>query len=742
MAAGLNAPTAMAFAPDGRLFVCEQAGRLRVIKDGVLLAAAFVTLTVNSSGERGLLGVAFDPDFASNQYVYLYYTATAPAIHNRVSRFTANGDTALSGSETVILELNNLSSATNHNGGAIHFGPDGKLYIAAGENANSANSQTLVNLLGKILRINPDGSIPLDNPFYNTTSGANQAIWALGLRNPFTFAFQAGTGRMFINDVGNSSWEEINEGIAGSNYGWPNTEGYTTDPAYRSPLHAYPHSSGACAITGGAFYGASPPQFPAEYAGMYFFNDYCAGWIRKFDPATGAVTTFATGISSPVDLKVGPDGNLYYLARGSGLYRIFSTSTQAPLITTQPVNQIVTVGQPASFSVAASGASPLSYQWQRDSVDIPGATASTYSINSAASGDNGAQFRCVVTNSYGSATSNAATLTVTSNSAPTATIVTPAAGTTYRAGQTISYSGTGSDPQDGSLPASAYAWWVDFYHEDHFHPAAPRTTGSTSGSFTIPTSGETSANVWYRIYLEVKDSGGLTNVTYRDILPLKVTLTLASSPSGLQLTLDGQPVTAPYSVQGVVGMTRTLGAVTPQVLNGTAYGFVSWSDGGAATHNISTPSSNTTYTATFRAVGLLGTYFDDPDLTAVRFQRVDPQVNFNFGAVPPDSRITDDGSYSIRWTGQIRTPNRQGTYTFYTTSDDGVRVWVNGRLIIDTWTTPVPAEVSGQIGLKRNRSYSIQIEYCNRGGAGLVSLSWSPPSLVKEVIPPDRLSPQ
>src|SRR6185436_11121568 len=161
--------------------------------------------------------------------------------HNRVSRFFASGDVALPGSEAVILELNDLSSATNHNGGALHFGPDGKLYIAVGENANSANAQTLDNLLGKILRLNPDGTIPLDNPFYNTAAGVNRAIWALGLRNPFTFDFQPGTGRMFINDVGQSSWEEINDGIAGSNYGWPATEGYTSTPPYRGPLHAYGH---------------------------------------------------------------------------------------------------------------------------------------------------------------------------------------------------------------------------------------------------------------------------------------------------------------------------------------------------------------------------------------------------------------------------------------------------------------------------------------------------------------------
>ena len=157
VASGLSSPTTMQFAPDGRLFISEQGGRLRVVKDGALLPTPFLTVTVNSSGERGLLGIAFDPAFASNHFVYVYYTATSPAVHNRVSRFTANGDVAVAGSELVIFDLDNLSSATNHNGGAIAFGPDGKLYVAVGENANSANAQSMTTVLGKILRINKDG---------------------------------------------------------------------------------------------------------------------------------------------------------------------------------------------------------------------------------------------------------------------------------------------------------------------------------------------------------------------------------------------------------------------------------------------------------------------------------------------------------------------------------------------------------------------------------------------------------
>jgi len=326
--------TAMAFAPDGRLFVCQQGGQLRVIKNGVLLSTPFVSLTVDSSGERGLLGIAFDPNFATNHYLYGYYTVATSPIHNRVSRFTAAGDTAAPGSEIVILNLDNLSSATNHNGGAIHFGPDGKLYIGVGENANGANAQSLSNLLGKMLRINADGTIPPDNPFYNTATGNNRAIWALGLRNPFTFAFQPGTTRLFINDVGESTYEEINDGIAGSNYGWPITEGPTSNSAFRGPIYFYGHGTNnvtGCAIVGAAFYNPPVPQFPSSYSGKYFFADLCNGWIRVFDPSAGTATGFATGIVNPVDLHVGPDGALYYLARGSGgqVFRISALPAQA-----------------------------------------------------------------------------------------------------------------------------------------------------------------------------------------------------------------------------------------------------------------------------------------------------------------------------------------------------------------------------------------------------------------------------
>jgi len=204
VATGFQSPTTMEFAPDGRIFVAEQAGKLRVVKAGRLLATPALDISgrVDSSGERGLLGVAFDPNFSQNGFVYLYYTiraTTREPAHNRVVRFTASGHRLLPATEKLLLRLNNLSTRTNHNGGAIHFGQDGKLYVAVGENANTNNAQTFGNLLGKMLRINKDGTIPSDNPYFanDNVVGKNKAIWARGLRNPYSFAVQPGTGRIY-----------------------------------------------------------------------------------------------------------------------------------------------------------------------------------------------------------------------------------------------------------------------------------------------------------------------------------------------------------------------------------------------------------------------------------------------------------------------------------------------------------------------------------------------------------------
>ncbi|MFL5328045.1 MAG: PQQ-dependent sugar dehydrogenase [Gemmataceae bacterium] len=433
--------TAMEFSPTDLLFVLEQGGTCKVYacsgSTWVLQQSNFFAdqlLSVNSSGERGLLGVAFDPNYASNHFVYFYHTTSTTPIHNRVIRVTANaaGDKALAGTQVTLLDLDNLSSATNHNGGSIHFGVDGKLYIAVGENANGANSQSSANLLGKMLRMNPDGSIPTDNPFYNTFTGQNRLIWAMGLRNPFTFTFRPNTSQMYINDVGEVTWEEINVGAAGANYGWNTTEGafnQASFPQFTEPLLYYNHSNATAnstgsnytgsAITGGAFYNPTNYKYPQAYVGDYFYADYVSSWIKRYDIATNTVTDFATSAGSVVDLKVGTDGALYFLARGSSIVGFATyTGTAPPYVVTDPANQSKAIGQSATFTVTAGGPGTLSYQWQRNGVNITGATSSSYTIPSVAASDNNTMYRVVLTNASGSAMSATATLSITGLPAP------------------------------------------------------------------------------------------------------------------------------------------------------------------------------------------------------------------------------------------------------------------------------------------------------------------------------------
>lgn len=565
--AGLSNATAMELAPDGRIFVCQQDGSLRVIKNGVLLATPFLSLTVDSTGERGLLGITFDPNFATNNFLYVYYTVPGSPPHNRVSRFTANGDVVVAGSELQILNLENLS-ATNHNGGAIHFGPDGKLYIAVGENAVQSNSQTLGNRLGKILRINSDGTIPTDNPFYGTATGDNRSIWALGLRNPFTFAFQPGTARMFINDVGASSFEEINDGIAGSNYGWPTTEGPTSNPNFRSPLFWYGHGNGpttGCAITGGAFYNPAVNQFPASYTGKYFFAELCSGWIRVFNPADGNATDFASGINVPVDLKVAADGSLYYLARGTGaVFRVqFSGGNgTAPSITSHPASQSFLEGQPVTFTVGASGSAPLSYQWQRNQVNISGANASSYNIVTASPSDNGARYRCVVTNAFGTATSNEATLTVNS----------PPSITTHPSNQsvTVGQPATFSIAASGSTPLS-YQWQRNQVN----------ISGATSASYNIVTASFSDNGARYRCVVSNAFGAATSNEA---TLTVNTPPTITTHPAD-QTVAQGQPVTFSVNATGSASLSYQWQRNQVNISGATSQSYmiaaVSFSDNGA-----------------------------------------------------------------------------------------------------------------------------------------------------------------
>lgn len=319
--------TALAFAPDGRIFVAQQDGRIDIISGGSRLATPFVDLVVDANGERGLIGLALDPAFASNGRVYVHYTTPDGGVHNRISRLTANGNVAAG--EAVLVELPALSVANNHNGGALAFGPDGRLYVGVGDNANSSNAPDLGTVFGKLLRFNPDGSIPPDNPFAGQASGLARAVWAYGLRNPFTFAFDPSSGLLFINDVGANAWEEVNAGVAGGDYGWPSEEGPSDAPGKIAPRYAYPHGGalvGGYAIVGGGFYRPATHAFPPDYLGDYFFGDYVTGEIHRLDPAAGDVVgAFAKWFQGITAIGVGRDGALYVGAEapnGRGVHRI------------------------------------------------------------------------------------------------------------------------------------------------------------------------------------------------------------------------------------------------------------------------------------------------------------------------------------------------------------------------------------------------------------------------------------
>jgi glucose/arabinose dehydrogenase len=633
VAAQLSSPTALDIAPDGRVFVAQQNGVIRVIEDDVLLPQMFGQVAADGSGERGLQGITFDPHFEHNGFIYLYYTASQPQSHNVVSRVTALGNEMVPGSEEILFELPNLSTLGNpiwHMGGSIQVGPDEMLYVAIGDHQSSNLAQNMNSLMGKILRIGTDGSIPTDNPFYNSTTGDNRAIWALGLRNPFTTIFDPASDRFYINDVGQGSWEEVNAGASGRNFGWPTTEGNFNQaqfPNFTPPVHAYSHSVG-CAITGGAFYSPVTQQFPSEYEGNYFFAEFCNGEIRMFDPdAPANVTTFLSDADFPIGIDVTPNGTMYYMERGVGaggadgtnlgsVHKIEYTSNIPPSFSVHPNDKLVSVGYPATFTASASGTNPLSYQWQRrnagaaEFVDIDGATNATYSIAVTTLADNGAEFRVVATNPIDFAISEAATLTVTTNVPPVATIDLPLEGLTYDAGDTINYAFTGEDAEDGALPSSSLTWWVDFHHDEHSHPFIAPSSGSSAGSFVIPNSGETSPDVWYRVHLVVTDSIGLQHETYRDVTPNLSEITLETNIPGIELLLDGQPQATPLSVSGVINVQRTLEAPAFATAGGQTYGFQGWADGETdRVRSFAFPDSPTTYAAIYAQVDV--TYLSD-----------------------------------------------------------------------------------------------------------------------------------
>lgn len=601
-------PVAFDWAPDGDLWIASRFGDIWIYRPlGVTLAG---TLTTANSGEHGVAALAVDPDYATNQRVWIYYTAPSPA-RNRLSHFTYSGGTLTD--ETVVFEGPTLLNMI-HTGGCLRFAEDGTVFLATGDDAQgSTTAQDTHDLRGKVLHMNQDGSPAGDNPFLDGVSG-DPLVWAWGFRNPYRCNLQPETENLFLGDVGQGSWEEVDIAVAGGNYGWAVIEGPEPPglPGYVYPIHAYPHvSAGSTAVIGGDH--VDHGEFAPAYEHDYFFGDFGTDILyRMVLDASNlplSVTPWATETSGAVYIAFGPDGALYYAAIKVGQVRkiefVGGVNTQPVAVATATPDN-----GPAPLSVTLDGTGSddadgddLDFDW--DLGDGGSSTADSL-VHEYAVGVYDATL--TVDDGNGGVQTSLPLHIVSGNDRPQAFVLTPSPGTNYDAGQSISYSGSGSDAQDGSLPCSDFSWTITLHHLDHSHPFLGPIEGSCGGSFTPATGGEVSPNVFYRVRLDVTDSGAplgeagrLTGTTAVDVLPNVSDFELDTAPlSDLSLTLDTQPVSAPLQVTGVVGVLRTIGAVDAQARpDGHTYTWLSWSDAGAIEHTIATPASPTVYTATF-----------------------------------------------------------------------------------------------------------------------------------------------
>jgi glucose/arabinose dehydrogenase/PKD repeat protein len=653
----LTAPTAFAFTPDGRILITNQDGRLVVYKNGAQLATPAIDLTskVCREKERGLLGVAVDPAFSTNRFVYLYYTfkkagncefgvgSTKPV--NRVSRFTfGTGDTISPSTETVLVD-NIYSIDGIHNAGDLHFGKDGFLYISVGDSgcdidnlancgSKNDNARDESILSGKILRITKTGAIPAGNPFQGsdsarcstagqTTAGRCQETFAWGLRNPYRMTFDPNasgtTTRFVIGDVGQNVWEEIDLGTSGADYGWNVREGHcktgsSSDcgglPAgMTDPVHDYNHSTGCAAVTALAF--VPNGVWPAAYDSTLLYGDFVCGKIVRLTPAGSGFTAtdFATGLgtSSAVSMGFGPFGTtqaLYYLNRlnGGELRRIVFTGTanRAPTAVAGADRTSGPLPLSVRFSSAGSGDpdnDPLSFEW--DFGD--GSPDSTSPSPTHAYGSAG-EFTATLTVRDGKGGQDTDTVQIQAgNTPPAAVIDAPAASKKFRVGEVLTLVGHATDVDDGgALPASALSWTVIKHHNTHVHPFQPATSGNNIQIPPGPDPEDLAAvtTSYLEVQLTATDSDGLSTTVTRNIFPNVVDLSFATNPSGLRLDFNGLPSTAPATVRSWEAYGLSVNAPN-QTSGGNAYTFGSWSDGGAQAHTIATPASAASYSASF-----------------------------------------------------------------------------------------------------------------------------------------------
>jgi glucose/arabinose dehydrogenase len=555
LADGLVLPTALTFSSDGRMFIAEKDGTVRLYKNGALEAVPVIRLTdINNYGDRGLIGIAADPNFAVNGYLYLSYTyENTPGANfsgpktGRIVRITVVGDIASESSKVVLVGSvgGNISTpscqnfattddcipsdSSSHTVGGLRFGPDGKLYASLGDGAsfdyvdpNALHAQNLDSLAGKMLRINTDGTAPSDNPFYNGSATANRSkVYAYGLRNMFRFNFKPGTTQLYGGDVGWNTWEEINKIVKGGNYGWPCREG-TLPTAYGctaagalDPLYAYPHdANGAGSVTAGAF--PTGTAYPAQYANTFFFGDYAQNWIKQMKVSTSgaflSVSDFASSTDStngPVEFITGPEGNIYFIAIYTGeVKRITHTlGNRRPIVAMSgsPLSGLAPLT--VNFSSAGTNdpdGNPITYLW-----NFGDGSGSSIANPSHVFTQNGI-YNTVLTvrDNKGGVETKSITVTV-GNRAPSAVITTPVAGSLYVPGEVLTLSGSGNDAEDGALPSTALSWRVILHHNTHVHILETYTGNNIP--FTGPDHSDPS--VFTEIELTVTDSGGLRHTT-------------------------------------------------------------------------------------------------------------------------------------------------------------------------------------------------------------------------------------
>jgi glucose/arabinose dehydrogenase/Ca2+-binding RTX toxin-like protein len=644
-------PTGLAFTPDGRMLITSKGGLLRVYKDGALLPPALdIRAKVCTERDRGVLGVAVDPSFATNRYVYLYYTykkfgvcdlQTSLSPVNRVSRFVLADSNVVNPASEVVLIDNIPQPGGFHDGGDLHFGKDDYLYVTSGDGGcdwqgnsgcnelNDASRDQHV-LLGKILRITRNGGIPAANPFLgadsarcNTTGSTDpgkkcQETYAWGLRNPYRFAFDPNSlaTRFFINDVGQDVWEEIDLGQAGVDYGWnvregPCALGSTTDcgppPAgMTNPIYYYNHDTGCSAATSAAF--VPNGVWPVEYDGSYLYGDYVCGKFFKLSPdglGGYSASEFASSVGGVTAAAFGPYGTtqaLYYLSWfGGEVHRLaYNPGNRTP---NADVAADPTYGNvPLAVGFDGTGSSDpdndsLTYDWdfgdgsQHETTATANhtyQTAGTYTATLRVRDPQGAEDTASVRIDAG-------------NFPPTPTIQSPSPTKLFRVGETITLKGSATDPEDGQLPVSKLSWTVILHHNTHTHPFLAATSGNNI-TFTTPEPEdiESASTGYLEIQLTATDSKGLTKTITQDLRPNLVDVTFVTDPSGLKLEIGGSTVTGPQTLTSWEAYGLKVNAPTQTDASGRQWVFSSWSDGGAASHMITTPSSAATYTASFK----------------------------------------------------------------------------------------------------------------------------------------------